>query len=254
MTCCTREELVAYLHEYLSCEDFADFAPNGLQIEGGVNIRTICTAVSASQDAINQAIAEGADALIVHHGYFWRSEAPVIVGIKHKRIASILEHQINLLAYHLPLDCHLEIGNNACLGRLFELNNLKSHTIDRIPNLMWTGELSSSLSFDALSRHIGNKLQREPLHIKGPQKLIRRLAWCSGAAENYIDYAKKLEVDAYLSGEVSERTYYEAKELGLHYYACGHSATERYGILALGQHIAERFGIKHHFIESDNPV
>lgn len=250
----TRHTLADYLDEYLSCDRFHDYAPNGLQVEGRSEIRRICTAVTASQDVIVEAIAQNADALLVHHGYFWRGENAVITGMKRQRIGQLLQHNLNLFAYHLPLDCHSELGNNACLGRLFELEDVKSHFAGKTANLLWSGSLKKSLTSHEFSRYVSEKLQREPLCISVSDKRIQHVAWCSGGAQDYITDAQQLGVDAYLSGEVSERTYYEAKELGLHYFACGHHATERYGIQALGQHLASQFGIHHKYIDSCNPV
>ena len=250
----SRDALASYLNDYLSCNDFNDYAPNGLQVEGRATITTICTAVTASQDVIDKAIAMNADALLVHHGYFWKGEDSVLIGMKRQRIGQLLNHDLNLFAYHLPLDCHPTLGNNACLGQLFELGNITSHFAGKTPNLLWSGSLSKPMSTDELSNYLGKKLRREPLCIPASTKPIQHLAWCSGGAQDYIIDAHQLGVDAYLSGEVSERTYYQAKELGLHYFACGHHATERYGIQALGQHLATHFDIVHQFIDSANPV
>lgn len=250
----TRDALSLYLNKYLACDTFNDYAPNGLQIEGRNAITRICTAVTASKDVISKALALKADALLVHHGYFWRGEDPVITGMKRQRIGQLIQHDLNLYAYHLPLDCHLELGNNACLGKLFEVENIKTHTVGKTPNLLWSGLLITPLMPAELSEFLSKKLQREPLCISGTDKSVQHLAWCSGGAQDYIDDAYRLGVDAYISGEVSERTYYQAQELGMHYFACGHHATERYGIQALGQHLATHFDIKHQFIDSANPV
>ena len=250
----TRDELALYLNEYLACDGFNDYAPNGLQVEGRCGITRICTAVTASQAVIAEAITLNADALLVHHGYFWRGEALTITGIKRQRIGQLIHHDVNLYAYHLPLDCHLELGNNACLGQLLELQNIKTHSVGKTPNLLWSGMLAAPMTAGELSDFMGKKLRREPLCISGTTKPIQHLAWCSGGAQDYIDDAYHLGVDAYMSGEISERTYYQAQELSMHYFACGHHATERYGIQALGQHLATRFGIQHQFIDSANPV
>ncbi len=250
----SRDELTLYLNEYLACERFNDYAPNGLQVEGRESITRICTAVTASNDVITQAISMKADALLVHHGYFWRGERPEITGMKRQRIAQLIQHNLNLYAYHLPLDCHLELGNNACLGQLLEIQDIKTHTAGESPNLLWSGMLKTPLMATELSDLLSKKLQREPLCISGTTKRIQRLAWCSGGAQDFIEDAHRLGVDAYLSGEVSERTYYQAQELGMHYFAGGHHATERYGIQALGKHLARHFGVEHQFIDSSNPV
>ena len=250
----SRDELASYLHDYLACNSFVDYAPNGIQVEGRSTISRIFTAVTASEAVIKQAAIQHADALLVHHGYFWRGEEAVICGMKHRRISQLIAHDINLYAYHLPLDCHPEVGNNACLGRLLGVDSIKMHTVGKTPNLLWSGSLSKPLAALELSDHIHKKLKRAPLHVTGTDKPIHRIAWCSGAAQDYIEEADRLGVDAYLSGEISERTYYQAQELGIHYFACGHHATERYGIQAIGQHLSERFQLHHQFIDSDNPV
>ncbi len=249
-----RDELQQYLHLHLECDRFKDHAPNGLQVEGRGVIKRICTAVSASEHAIAAAIACDADALLVHHGYFWSAESAVITGIKRNRIARLLRNDLNLYAYHLPLDAHATLGNNACLATLLCANSVQMHPVDGIPQLLWSGELSTAVTADLFKLQISQILDRAPLMISGGNNLIQRIAWCSGAAQSLIDQAHKFGVDAYLSGEVSERTFDQAKELGIHYFACGHHATERYGIQALGEHLATTFDLKHSFIDSDNPV
>ena len=252
----TRDELAYYLNAYLMCSNFSDYAPNGLQIEGRSQIKRICTAVTASQDVIEIAIAQNADALLVHHGYFWKSEDPVITGMQRQRISQLLQYDLNLFAYHLPLDCHLTLGNNACLGQLFEVMDIKTHMVGKTPNLLWSGTLKQPLLPSDLTTYLARKLQREPLSIIAMRgnSHVERLMWCSGGAQDYIIDAYRLGADAYLSGEVSERTYYQAQELGIHYFSCGHHATERYGIQALGQHLAMQFGVHHEFIDSLNPI
>ncbi len=247
-------ELLSYLNDLLQCDRYQDYAPNGLQIEGVPQIQRVCTAVTASEEVISQAVAWQADALIVHHGYFWKGEDPVITGIKRNRIQKLLTHKINLLAYHLPLDGHTELGNNACLSKLLLANDIKTHTIGKVPNLLWTGNLPEEFSAEQLAVFLQNALGRAPLLIQGNKKKIKRIAWCSGAAQDYIQEAYQLGADAYLSGEVSERTYYEAKELEINYYSCGHHATERYGVQALGTHLEQQFGFDHLFIDSNNPI
>lgn len=247
-------ELTSYLNDLLACAIYSDYAPNGLQIEGKPAIARLCTAVTASDEVISQAAQWQADALLVHHGYFWKGEALPLIGMKGQRVKKLFLHEMNLLAYHLPLDCHLELGNNACLAKLFAAQSVVAHKVGAVDNLLWSGKLTDALSPLALSDFLSIQLQRMPLHIAGQPSSISSIAWCSGGAQDYIEEAWKLGVDAYISGEVSERTYYQAKELGIHYYACGHHATERYGIQALGAHLAEVFPIEHLFIDSDNPV
>lgn len=249
-----RKELSSYLHELLNCAQYNDYAPNGLQVEGKEDIKRICSAVTASEEVISQAVALQADALLVHHGYFWRGEDPVITGMKRQRITTLLGHQINLFAYHLPLDCHTELGNNACLAKLLSVTGLQMHKVGNTANLLWSGTLAHPMDSNMFTGFLEKTFARSPLHIAGSDRTIHSIAWCSGAAQDFIEDAWRLGVDAYLSGEISERTYYQAKELGIHYYSCGHHATERYGIQSLGQYLASHFNLKHQFIDSDNPV
>lgn len=250
----TRDELSLFLLNFLNCAQFQDYAPNGIQVEGKDHIKRICTAVSASEDAISQAIEWQADALVVHHGYFWKGENPVISGMKRQRIAKLLSHNMNLFAYHLPLDCHPELGNNANLANLLLVESPEMHKINNTVNLLWSGRLSKAMNSKQFSSFLEQQLGRHPGHIAGNEKVIHSIAWCTGAAQDFIEEAYKLGVDAYLSGEVSERTYYQAMELGIQYFSCGHHATERYGVQSLGDYLAGHFGLEHLFIDSPNPV
>ncbi len=250
----TRSELSLYLNNFLDCARYTDYAPNGLQVEGKDKIKRICTAVTASDEVISEAVAWRADALLVHHGYFWRGEDPAIVGMKRQRIAKLLNNNINLFAYHLPLDCHPELGNNACLSKLLLVDSVQMHKVGSTNNLLWSGLLSESMNSKQCSEFLASKLGQTPIHISGNDKPIRHIAWCSGAAQDYIEEAHRLGVDAYISGEISERTYYQAKELGIHYYSCGHHATERYGINSLGIHLSSQFALEHLFLDSNNPI
>ncbi|MDX2346313.1 MAG: Nif3-like dinuclear metal center hexameric protein [Legionella sp.] len=250
----TRTALLNYLADYLVLGNFKDYAPNGLQVEGQMEITRIRTAVTASHAVIQTACQDKASALLVHHGYFWRGEAPEICGMKRQRIADLLKHDMNLFAYHLPIDCHPELGNNACMARRLGLTDVKMHSAAGTPNLLWTGRLPKAVTADAFSYLIEKTYKRAPQCISGTQKSIQNIAFCTGAAQDFIADASALGVDAYLSGEISERTYYQAKELDLHYFACGHHATEKDGIKALGEHLSMRFGVEHAFIDSDNPI
>ena len=250
----SRSELALYLHQYLNCDAYADYAPNGIQVEGKDKVSRICTAVTASEDIISQAIDWQADALLVHHGYFWRGENPVITGMKRQRIAKLLINNITLLAYHLPLDCHSELGNNACLAQLLSVKSIQQHSAGGTDNLLWSGTLQQAMSNTQLSLFLEQKLGRKPQYLSGGPSQINRIAWCSGGAQDFIEEAKRLGVDAFISGEVSERTYYQAKELAIHYYSCGHHATERFGIQALGKHLVDIFSLEHQFIDSSNPI
>ncbi|HAT8178736.1 TPA: Nif3-like dinuclear metal center hexameric protein [Legionella pneumophila] len=250
----TRDELSLFLLDFLNCSQYQDYAPNGIQVEGKDNIKRICTAVSASEDVISQAIEGQADALLVHHGYFWRGENPVISGMKRRRIARLLGHNMNLFAYHLPLDCHPELGNNASLANLLLIESPEMHKVNNTANLLWSGKLSKSMSSKQFSSFLEHKLGRYPVHIAGNEKMIHSIAWCTGAAQDFIEEAYQLGVDAYLSGEVSERTFYQAMELGIQYFSCGHHATERFGIQSLGVYLANHFDLEHWFIDSPNPI
>lgn len=250
----SRDELASYLATLLNLDRFQDYAPNGLQVEGRERITRICTAVTASEAAIQGAREHDADALLVHHGYFWRGEDPVICGMKRRRLGLLMANNISLLAYHLPLDCHPVLGNNAVLANMLGVNDIQTHACGKTPDLLWSGTLATPLMASELSHVLHGQLHRLPVHVAGTDKPITRIAWCTGAAQDYIEDAVKLGADAYLSGEISERTYHQAQELGIHYFACGHHATERGGIQALGEHLHAQFGLHHVFMDSYNPV
>ncbi|MDX1347368.1 MAG: Nif3-like dinuclear metal center hexameric protein [Thiomicrorhabdus chilensis] len=244
-----RSELSDYLHDFLKVADFQDYAPNGLQVEGRTEIRTIVTGVTACQALIDKAIELKADAVLVHHGYFWKSEPVEIIGFKQKRIKSLLTHDINLFGYHLPLDAHPLLGNNAMLAKLWGLQDITPQA-----GLVRLGNLPEPSSITDFRNQVSESLGREVLHLPGGPDKINTVAWCSGGAQNYIDIALKWEADLFISGEVSEQTTHIAKEGGIHYFAAGHHATERLGIQALGEHLAEKFGLRCHFVDVPNPV
>lgn len=244
-----REELQSYLNSYLKVPEFKDYAPNGLQVEGQEEIKTIVTGVTACQALIDEAIKLNADAILVHHGYFWKSEPEVITGFKQKRIKSLLVNDINLFGYHLPLDAHEELGNNALLGKLWGLID-----ITPLPGLVRLGKLSEAVSIDEFKSKVSTSLEREVLHLPGGKELVQTIAWCSGGAQGYINQAIEWNADVYISGEVSEQTTHLAKECGVHYLAAGHHATERWGIKALGEHLAKKFELQCYFVDIENPV
>lgn len=246
-----RAALDNYLADYLQVHDFRDYCPNGLQVEGRGEIARIVTGVTASAALIEAAIADGADALIVHHGYFWRGEDARITGMRRRRLGLLFEHNLNLFAYHLPLDAHPEIGNNATLARQLGLEVTKRFGEQDIAALGTLAEGSTVASF---TQTISEKLGRAPLVIGDAARPLQRIAWCTGGAQGMFEQAIKLGVDAYLSGEISEQTVHLARESGVAYIAAGHHATERYGVQALGAHLAQRFGVEHRFIEIGNPV
>jgi dinuclear metal center YbgI/SA1388 family protein len=244
-------ELRDYNASLLQISLFKDYCPNGLQVEGRAEVRRIATAVTASQVVLDEAIAWGADAILVHHGYFWRNEDATIVGIKKRRIAQLLRNDVSLLAYHLPLDAHAELGNNAQLGKLLGLVEQGRFGEQ---NMVWKGALNQPQSLTQFSSKIENSLQRKPQVIGGGEKIIRTVAWCSGGAQGYFEQAVSQGVDAYLTGEISEQNFHLANETGVAFIAAGHHATERFGIQALGGHLANQFGLEHRFFDQANPV
>ncbi len=247
-------ELELELKQVLRPEQFKDYCPNGLQVEGRNEISKLVTGVTACQDLITAAVDAGADALLVHHGYFWRGEDQSISGIKKSRIETLLKHDLSLLAYHLPLDVHREFGNNVQLAKVLgievdgELGKQNNHPIGLV------GSICEDTNFESLKALIADKLDRQPLAIEGDSKSIRSIAWCTGAAQNYIELAVAAGVDAYLTGEVSEPTVHIARESGIHFFSAGHHATERYGVQAVGRYLASKFDLDHQFIDIDNPV
>jgi dinuclear metal center YbgI/SA1388 family protein len=249
-----RDELTKYLDELLQTAAFEDYCPNGLQVQGRDAVRKIVGGVTACQALVDAAAAAGADALLVHHGYFWKGEDPRITGIKYRRLKALLDANINLLAYHLPLDAHPELGNNAQLAATLGFKSEGGFGGGRGPAIGQYGALDTPLAPDALAARIAQRLGRAPLHIAGDAAEICTIAWCSGAAQSYLEQAAALGVDAYLSGEISEQTVHLARELGIHFYSAGHHATERYGVQALGAHLAARFGVEFRFIDIENPV
>ncbi len=247
----TRDELEYYTGQLLEVPRFRDSCPNGLQIEGRRRIEKIVTGVTASLDFLKAAVRGKADAVLVHHGYFWRGEDPRLLGTRKARIALLLAHDINLFAYHLPLDAHPELGNNAQLARILDFQ-LDAWFGEQ--NVAAHGRLSRPLSLAALQRQVANRLGHPPLVIGKPSAKIRRIAWCSGAAPDWLAQAADLGVDAYLTGEASEPAAHLARETGVALIAAGHHATERFGIGALGEHLAQRFGLEHRFVDRPIPV
>ena len=248
-------ELVAHCDELLQVSSFKDYCPNGLQIEGRSELKRIVTGVTASQALIDAAIDQKADAILVHHGYFWRGEDPVLTKIKGRRIKSLMQHDISLIAYHLPLDAHPQLGNNAQLAKL--LNFSVDKGLDDSPNPIgfvgrWRAEGARHL--DALSEHIAKQLSRQPLVIGNAQQEIESVAWCTGAAQSMIESASLQGVDCFISGEISEQTVHLANELGIAYISAGHHATERYGAKALGEYLRQNFAVDVEFIDIANPV
>jgi len=250
-----RKTLELYLNNLLEAASFQDAAPNGLQVQGRESIQKVATGVSASLDFLQQAIAWGAEALIVHHGYFWKNESLSITKLKYQRLRTLLINDVNLFAYHLPLDAHPELGNNAQLGRqlAFCTQNLPVAHFGH-SQLGWLTTLSEPITLGVLAARIEQVFARKPLAIGEPGMCLQRVAWCTGAAQNLFMDAICAGADVYISGEISEPVTHLARESDTAYLAAGHHATERYGVQALGTHLAAHFGIEHRFIDIDNPV
>ena len=246
--------LVAAADGLLAPQNFNDYCPNGLQVQGRSEVSRIVSGVTASQALIEAAIEAQADAIIVHHGYFWRGEDPCVVGMKHRRLALLLKHDISLIAYHLPLDAHPELGNNVQLAKRLGIvveGGLEPNNPRSVGNI---GILPTPQAAQDFADHVATVLGRRPLLELGHDRSIQRIGWCTGAAQSYIEKAAALGMDAFLSGEVSEPTILAARELGITYIGAGHHATERYGVQALAGELANRFGLHHLFIDIDNPA
>jgi dinuclear metal center YbgI/SA1388 family protein len=246
-----REELVDYLNRLLEPTKFKDYCPNGLQVEGRGEVRRIVAGVTASQALLDAAVARGADAVLVHHGYFWKGDDGRVTGIRRQRLGTLINHDINLLAYHLPLDAHPEFGNNAQLA--LGLGWLPEGRFGE-QDIAWLGTLAEPADLATVSGNVARLLGRVPLVIGEAGRPVRRIAWCSGGAQGYFEQAIALGVDAYVSGEISEQTVHLARESGIAYIAAGHHATERGGVQALAAHLSEKFGLDCEFIDIENPV
>ncbi len=247
-------QVVAQLDQWLQPSQVSDYCPNGLQVEGRARVGRIVSGVTASQALLDAAVQAGADAILVHHGYFWRGEDPCVRGIKKRRLQTLLKHDISLIAYHLPLDIHPQLGNNAQLAKQLGLQiegGLEQHS--RNPIGLW-GRLNQPCSAAEFTLLLDRVLGRQPQHIAGHSDMIDTVGWCTGAAQGYIEHAIDRGLDAFVSGEISEQTVYAARESGVHYYAAGHHASERFGVQALGERLAAELNIEHAYIELDNPV
>jgi dinuclear metal center YbgI/SA1388 family protein len=243
--------LESYCNELLLVNEFSDYCPNGLQVEAVQQVQKLMLGVSACQALIEAAEDWGADALLVHHGYFWKGEGLSLRGLKANRVGALFRQRTALLAYHLPLDAHAEYGNNRQLGE--RLGLLPAAPLaDR--SLIWQTTLAEAVSPQILAQRIGERLARRPIHIAPDDRPLRRIGWCTGAAQGYIEQAAEAGLDAYISGEISEQTVHLARELGIHYFAAGHHATERYGVQALGRHLAEKFSLEYRYVDVANPV
>lgn len=250
-----RAALVAALDELLSVKLIPDYCPNGLQVEGRSSIQRVATAVTACQAAIDEAIAWQADALLVHHGYFWKGEFEPVVGMKRQRLTALLAADLNMLAYHLPLDYHFELGNNTALGHGLQ-EYLPPFTMHpgSADHPIWQGVFEQPCDAQVLRRGIELALDRSCVWVAADDSLVKRFGWCTGGAQGFIDQAAVLGLDAYISGEISEKTTHSAREQKIHYFAAGHHATERGGVQALGAWLEREFGLEHRFIDIPNPA
>ena len=252
----TRQTLVDYLHQYLNVDEFEDYGPNNLQIEGKDNIKKMAFAVSATRDSITKAVDWGADALIVHHGLFWKLHgAKAIVGPFAKRIAPLIKNNINLLGFHLPLDAHPEIGNAATLGRYLELTKQAPFCDQRNRHLGIQGILTKKISARDLQEKLKNILNHPVLMAcEDPQKDIQSIGIITGGANSHWEDAASLKLDAYITGEMSEHDWHESQEAGVAMFAGGHHATERFGIIALKEHLQKKYQVDGIFFDSNNPA
>lgn len=243
--------ILTHLNQLLDTPPRKDYGPNGLQVAGKSEIKKIVTGVTASLQCIDAAVSAGGDMLLVHHGILWGDKDLTITGAMHKRLKALLLADVNLVAYHLPLDFHAEFGNNVLLGQLLEITPLPSCPLTHD---LTFGELPMPLTGAALAERIENKLGRKPLWLSGGERPIRKLAWITGGAPSFFEAAARAGVDAFITGESKLNVYDLAREYGVHFYAAGHHATERLGVKALGDHLAANFGLVHEYVELDNPI
>lgn len=245
-------DLIDYCDTLLDAGGFEDYAPNGLQVDGARAVRRLATGVTASLALIEAASDWGADAILVHHGWFWKGENPCLTGVKGRRAMRLFSAGASLIAYHLPLDAHPRLGNNATLGD--QLGFVEARGEDSTHGLLWTGRLTETAEPAALAEMIAERLGRAVTLVDGGRARIERVAWCTGGGQGYLERAAALGADAFISGEISEQTTHLARELGLTFVAAGHHATERGGVRALGEHLSKELGLVHRFIEIDNPA
>ncbi|MFQ3192958.1 MAG: dinuclear metal center YbgI/SA1388 family protein [Paraglaciecola sp.] len=250
----SNSQLLELLNELLKPEKVQDYCPNGLQIEGKREINKLVTGVTASQALIDHAVSINADAILVHHGYFWKGESLCITGMKRKRIHTLLQHNINLYAYHLPLDIHPTLGNNAQLARLLGIVDVTPLEKHNAQSVVMQGTFSGGISPDKLSDLLSHVLTKKPLHESAYKTKIETVAWCTGGGQGYIELAAEKGIDAYITGEVSEQTIHTAREMNIHFYAAGHHATERFGVKALGEFIQQKLEIETVFVDINNPA
>lgn len=246
------QDLTAYCDALLNVEAFTDYAPNGLQVEGVRPIRRLVSGVTACAALIDAACDPDVDALLVHHGWFWRGESPRLTGAKGRRVRALMGSGMSLIAYHLPLDAHPTLGNNATLAVRLGILDAQPTAIGH--GVVWRGRLMDALPPEVWARAVSERLGRTATLVAADDRPVQRVAWCTGGGQGYLEAAAALGIDAFLSGEISEQTTHAARELGVSFLAAGHHATERYGVQALGEHLAERFALSHRYVEIDNPA
>jgi dinuclear metal center YbgI/SA1388 family protein len=246
-----RSEIESHLFVLLDTGRFRDYGPNGLQVEGKPEVHKIVSGVTASLALIDAAIAAQADAILVHHGLFWRGHDGRITGWLKARLEKLLAQQVNLFAYHLPLDAHPEFGNNAQFGAKLKL----------VPDgrfgeqdIGFIGGPAQPLTLAALTALLQFRVGRAPVVVEGDGRPLRRIAWCTGGAQGYFEAAIAAGADAYITGEISEPQAHYARETGVAFLACGHHASERFGAPAVAAHVAQHFGLEHQFIDIENPA
>jgi dinuclear metal center YbgI/SA1388 family protein len=250
----TRQELLQAFDALLQPARFKDYGPNGLQVEGKAQIQKIVSGVTASRALIEAAIAAQADAIFVHHGLFWRGQDGCVTGWMKQRLALLLAHDINLFAYHLPLDAHAELGNNAQLGLQLGLRATARFGEQDLGFLGGRADGGSFASASVLAEHLEKVLNRPVVQVARAQSAIKTIAWCSGGAQGYFEAAIAAGADAFITGEISEPQAHYAREMGVAFFACGHHASERYGAPAVAAQVAAQFGLAHQFIDIDNPA
>jgi len=253
MASLNNKKLENILTEFMQPHRVRDFTVNGMQVQGKDTVTKVITGVTASQALIDAAVAQQADAILVHHGYFWKNESPAITGIKYNRIKTLIKNDINLYAYHLPLDIHPELGNNVELAKLLGITVRRGLEPWDKASVALVGKFEEEISTTELTQRIENQLKRTPLVVDAG-KPIKSVAWCTGGGQSYIELAIEQGIDAFISGEASEQTIHLAREAGMSFFAAGHHATERYGVKALGQWLAKEKGLDVTFIDIDNPV
>jgi dinuclear metal center YbgI/SA1388 family protein len=250
----TAQQFLQAFDALLQPERFKDYGPNGLQVEGKDRIARIVSGVTASRALIEAAVQAQADAIFVHHGLFWRGQDGRVTGWMKQRLALLLRHDISLFAYHLPLDAHPELGNNAQLGRHLGLQAASRFGEQELGFLGARATGASFASAQGLAAHVERALGRTVVLVEGDARPIRKIGWCTGGAQGYFEAAIAAGADAFITGEISEPQAHYARECGVAFLACGHHASERYGAPAVASHVAQQFGAEHEFIDIDNPA